>query len=82
VRKEGRSIWDARLKGTGVDPADTVEIDRLGGSGAVSKAVCKFRRKVRGGEPRRVHAKVSRDARNLHRQESASHLKCVDHAEQ
>jgi len=27
VRKEGRSIRDARLKGTGVDPADTVDID-------------------------------------------------------
>jgi len=52
VRKEGRSIRDARLKGTGVDPADTVEIDRLGGSGAVSKAVCKFRRKVRGATQR------------------------------
>jgi len=48
VRKEGSSIRDAGLKGTGVDPADTVDIDRLGGSGAASKAVCKFRRKVRG----------------------------------
>jgi len=47
-KKGGLSgTWDKR-DGSTVDPADTAGVDRLGSSGAASKAICKFRRKARG----------------------------------
>ena len=43
-RREDYQGHGTKRDGSTVDPADTAEIDRLGSSGAASKAICKFRR--------------------------------------
>lgn len=45
---ERREYQGRETKGADIDPADMVDMNRLGGSGTVSKAVCKFRRKAGG----------------------------------